>query len=95
MIMKLDDYAIQQLAPYMTGHTEHGANFTGRELISIFNKYGSFRDVYANGLPPIKEGQTTAKKTYAEDRLKKMNGNEGLSSLIESYFERKMCRRNK
>ena len=53
--MKLDDYAIQQLTPYMTGHTEHGANFTGRELISIFNKYGSFRDVYANGLPPIKE----------------------------------------
>ena len=34
--MKLDDYAIQQLAPYMTGHTDHGANFTGRELISIF-----------------------------------------------------------
>ena len=32
--MKLDDYAIQQLAPYMTGHTDHGANFTGRELMA-------------------------------------------------------------
>lgn len=86
--MKLDDYAIQQLAPYMTGHTDHGANFTGRELISIFNKYGNFRDVYANGLPPIKEGQNTAKKTYAEDRLKKMNENEGLSSLIEEVISK-------
>ena len=33
--MKLDNYAIQQLAPYMTGHKDHGANFTGRELVDF------------------------------------------------------------
>lgn len=59
--MKLDDYAIQQLVPYMTGHNESGANFTGRELVDIFNKYGRFRDTYNNGLPIIKEGQNTSK----------------------------------
>lgn len=69
--MKLDDYAIQQLAPYMTGHTDHGANFTGRELISIFNKYGNFRDVYANGLPPIKERTKYSKKKHTAERTVK------------------------
>lgn len=37
--MKLDDYAFQQLAPYMTGHKDHGANNSGRELVEMFNKY--------------------------------------------------------
>ena len=61
--MKLDDYAIQQLAPYMTGHKDHGANYSGRELVELFNKHGGFRDVYNNGLPKIQEGLNTAKKT--------------------------------
>lgn len=86
--MKLDDYAIQQLAPYMTGHKDHGANFTGRELVELFNRYGGFRDVYNNGLPQIQEGLNTARKTYAEDRLKRMNGSDNLSSLIEEIIEK-------
>ena len=86
--MKLDNYAIQQLAPYMTGHKDHGANFTGRELVDMFNKYGDFRDVYDNGLPTIQKGLNTAKKTYAEDRLKKMNDSDELSTLIEEIIER-------
>lgn len=86
--MKLDDYAIQQLAPYMTGHKDHGANLSGKELVELFNKYGGFRDVYNNGLPKIQEGLNTAKKTYAEDRLKKMNGKDELSALIEEIIER-------
>lgn len=86
--MKLDDYAIQQLAPYMTGHKDHGANYSGRELVELFNKHGDFRDVYNNGLPKIQEGLNTAKKTYAEDRLKKLNGNDNLSFLIEDIIEK-------
>ena len=88
--MKLDDYAIQQLAPYMTGHKDHGANFTGRELVEKFNMYGGFRDVYdnAHGLPTIQEGLNTSKKTYAENRLKKMNDTDGLSLLIEEIIEK-------
>ena len=35
--MKLDDYAIQQLASYMTGHKDYGANYSGRELVELFN----------------------------------------------------------
>ena len=84
--MKLDDCAMQQLAPYMTGHKEHGANFTGRELIEVFNKYGGFRDVYDKGLPTIDPGLNTSKKTYAEDRLKKMEGNNNLAFLIEEVI---------
>ena len=75
--MKLDNYALQQLAPFMTGHKDHGANFTGRELVDLFNKYGGLRDVYDNGLPVIQKGLNTAKKTYAEDRLKKINDSRG------------------
>ncbi len=86
--MKLDDYAIQQLVPYMTGHNESGANFTGRELVDIFNKYGRFRDTYNNGLPIIKEGQNTSKKTYTENRLAKMNENVALSDLIEEVISK-------
>lgn len=86
--MKLDDYAIQLFAPYMTGHKDHGANLTGRELVELFNKYGNFRDVYNNGLPKIQEGLNTARKTYAEDRLKKMNGSDKMSSLIEEVIEK-------
>lgn len=88
MIMNLDDYAIQQLAPYMTGHTEHGANFTGRELISIFNKYGSFRDVYANGFHQLRKEQPQQKKHTLRTELKRMNGNEALSSLIEEVISK-------
>lgn len=86
--MKLDNYAIQQLAPYMTGHKDHGASFTGRELVDLFNKHGGLRDVYDNGLPVIQKGLNTAKKTYAEDRLKKINDSDGLPTLIEEIIER-------
>ena len=86
--MKIDNYAIQQLAPYMTGHKDNGANFTGRELVDLFNKYGDLRDVYDNGLPIIQKGLNTAKKTYAEDRLKKINNSDELPALIEEIIER-------
>lgn len=84
--MKLDKYAIQQLAPYMTGHKEYGADFSGKELVSLFNKYGGLRDVYDNGLPIIREGSNTSRKQYVEDRLNKMADCEGLSSLIEDII---------
>lgn len=98
--MKLDDYAIQQLAPYMTGHIECGANFTGRDLVELFNNFGGFRDVYINGLPEIQKGLNTSKKTFAQDRLKKMNNSNGLSLIIEqiishSLSKKKMRRGNK
>ena len=36
--MKLDDYAIQQLAPYMTGHTEHVQTLQEENLsVSLIN----------------------------------------------------------
>ncbi|MCH5312421.1 MAG: phosphatidylserine synthase [Prevotella sp.] len=84
--MKIDNYAVKQLAPYMTGHKENGAELTGRELIDIFNKYGGFRDVYDNGLPMIRKGLNTSKKDYAENRLKQMINKPELSSLIEDII---------
>ena len=90
--MKLDNYAIQQLAPYMTGHKEIGAKLTGRELVDIFNKYGGFRDVYDNGLPQIKKGLNTSKKDYAENRLRQMYDKHGLSLLIEYIIAQSQCK---
>lgn len=43
--MKLDDCVIKQMAYYMASHKVFGVNFTGRELVEIFNECVSFREV--------------------------------------------------
>ena len=40
------------------------------------------------GFHQLRKDKPQQKKTYAEDRLKKMNGNEGLSSLIEEVISK-------
>lgn len=83
--MKLSDYSIQQIAPYIKGD-DYLPYRKGSELVKLFNKYGC-RDVYdSSGLPEHpnrKNGQRMSRKEYAEERLKFLSGNDSLRQLLE------------
>jgi phosphatidylserine/phosphatidylglycerophosphate/cardiolipin synthase-like enzyme len=76
-IMKLSEYAIQNLRKIITGDQELTPNQSGSNLVALFNSFG-VRDVYQGGLP---DGMS--RNSYAEDRLLKINGTENLAKIIE------------
>lgn len=85
--MRLSDYAIQQLVPYITGDL-HSPTRSGRDLIQLFNKYGT-RDVYDDkGLPDIgkKNGHRPSRKEYAESRLKLLSSKSELRNLLNQVI---------
>jgi phosphatidylserine/phosphatidylglycerophosphate/cardiolipin synthase-like enzyme len=77
--MKLSDYAITALVPYIIG------NRKGSELVTLFNKLGS-RDIYDEfGLPDIakRNGHRPSKKEYVFARAKELSNKNELRELIE------------
>ncbi|WP_424035536.1 phospholipase D-like domain-containing protein [Prevotella melaninogenica] len=83
--MKLSEYTIQQLVPFITGN-DYPPTRSGRELVALFNTFG-FRDVYKEGLPiNPKTGQNLSRKQYVEDRLLKLLGNNNLRLLLEQII---------
>lgn len=83
--MKLSEYTIQQLVPFITGN-DYPPNRIGRELVALFNRFG-FRDVYKKGLPTNPQtGQKLSRKQYVEDRLLKLLGNNNLRLLLEQII---------
>lgn len=60
--MKLDDYAIQQLAPYMTGHTDHGANFKEGNLSVFLINMVIFEMYMPTGFHQLRKDKTQQKK---------------------------------
>lgn len=81
--MKLSEYTIQQLVPFITGNN-YPPTRSGRELVALFNKFG-FEDVYKEGLPTNpKTGQNLSRKQYVEDRL--LKGNNNLRLLLEQII---------
>ena len=80
--MKLSPFALEELAPYITGAR------TGRELITLFNKHG-FRDVYdEKGLPDTgkKNGQRPSRTEFSKARLRQLNDSPELRSLLSDIF---------
>lgn len=76
--MKLSDYAILEFAKLIKDL------YTGPELVSIFNKWGS-RDIYDNlGLPDIgkRNGQRPSKTEYVHARLLGLNDTPNLQNII-------------
>lgn len=70
--MKLTDFAIQQLLPYINVD-EHPPRRSGPDLVRLFNKFGA-SDIYDfdNGrLPDIgkKSGHRSSRTQYVEARL--------------------------
>jgi hypothetical protein len=87
-IMTLSHFAIQGLVPYITGDF-HAPKRSGRNLVALFNSFGS-RDVYTlSGLPvnpKRKDGQGMSRKEYVEDRLLQLSGNDNLRMLLEQVL---------
>ena len=81
--MTISHYAIQELVPFITGD-DNSPRRTGRELVSLFNTFGS-RDVYdTNGLPADtkkKDGPRMSRKQYVENRLLQLSGNDNFYRL--------------
>jgi len=81
--MKISLFTIEELVPFITGD-EYPPQRKGRELVTLFNKYGA-RDIYDElGLPDIgkQNRQRPSRKEYAKARLKELNGQHKLRELI-------------
>jgi hypothetical protein len=85
--MKLSDYAIQELMPFVKGD-DFPPRRSGPELIKLFNHFGA-RDVYDElGLPDIgkRNKQRPSRKEYVVKRLKDINGEPKLRYLLTFVF---------
>lgn len=83
--MRLSEYAIQQLVPFITGNN-YPPNRTGRELVNLFNSHGC-RDVYRYGLPANpRTGQPMSRTQYTENRMLRLSGNNNLRLLLEQVL---------
>jgi phosphatidylserine/phosphatidylglycerophosphate/cardiolipin synthase-like enzyme len=86
--MTLSHFAIQGLVPFIKGD-DNSPRRTGRELVTLFNTYGS-RDVYdTNGLPADtkkKDGTRMSRNQYVENRLLQLSGNDNLRLLLEQVL---------
>lgn len=87
--MTLNDYTIQQLVPYVTGDGCPPSR-SGRELVALFNKYGS-KDIYDfdnGGLPDIgkKNGLRPSRKEYVEARLRELSSKPELRNLLNQVI---------
>lgn len=98
--MKLSDYAIQKLVPYVTGTGTLGLYRKGKELVELFDQYG-LRDVYDSnhgGLPKLTENgedMDTSRSTYTRDRLRKLSDKpevwDLLGEVIQESNDPKQC----
>lgn len=87
--MTLSDYAIQQIAPYVTGDGCPPSR-SGPKLVELFNKYGA-RDIYDfnnGGLPDIgkKNGHRPSRKEYVEARLREFSSKPELRDLLNQVI---------
>lgn len=88
--MKLSDYAINAITPFVTGDNKLSVYRRGSDLVNLFNKFG-FRDVYDynnGGLPLLsdKAFRHPSRTEYVKDRLHKISGKKSLRSAIEEVM---------
>lgn len=85
--MKITPYAIEKLLPFITGD-QYQPKRNGRELIDLFNRFGS-RDIYdEQGLPDIgkKNEQRPSRKEYVKARLLALNDNYEFREFLVSVI---------
>ncbi|WP_367331032.1 phospholipase D-like domain-containing protein [Sphingobacterium multivorum] len=81
--MKITPFAIGKLTPFIIDGR------TGREIISLFNKFG-FRDVYdEKGLPDIGKanGQRPSRTEFTQKRLGELNDSHSLRELLNDCIK--------
>lgn len=83
--MNLSDYAFKELIEAVKGDDIPSVKRSVPELIKLFNQHG-MRDIYnydEGGLPKLKGRENNpSRKDYTFDRLKQLNGSNGLSNLL-------------
>lgn len=80
--MNISEYAIEKITPYIVG------NLKGKEIVQLFNRYGS-RDVYDEfGLPDIgkRNEQRPTKTEYVKKKLSDLSGKHELRELLNQII---------
>ncbi|WP_027374876.1 phospholipase D-like domain-containing protein [Chryseobacterium sp. UNC8MFCol] len=81
--MKITPYAIDKLTAYIIDGKK------GREIVSLFNKFG-FRDIYDEmGLPDIGKpnNQRPSRTEFAKKRLAELNDSQSLRELLNDFIK--------
>ena len=87
--MKLSDFSIEALNPFITGDEPPAPRMSGPELIKFFNMFG-IRDVYSfenGGLP-----NGVSRKEYVTITLKALNGKPPFKTMIEGLVDTRRVR---
>ena len=82
--MKLSDFSIEALTPFITGDESSAPRMSGPDIIKFFNIFG-IRDVYSfenGGLP-----NGASRREYVTITLKALNGKPSFKTMIESLVD--------
>lgn len=82
--MKLSDFSLEALVPFLTGDDSIAPYMSGPQLISFFNKFGVC-DVYSHkdgGLP-----NGASRKEYTLTTLKELNGTPSFRGMVEGIVD--------
>lgn len=94
--MKLSDFAINKIIPFITGDNNLSIYRKGQDLVNLFNEYG-FRDIYDyqnGGLPKLSSNasRNPSRKEYAEDRFKKLSEQGLWRGVLETVINTSECK---
>src|ERR1700747_2780851 len=76
--MKISEHTIKHLAKAVCGDSSYTPYLKGYELVEYFNKFG-FNETYESGFP--------SRWKYTEDKLRSLNGNSAIASVIEDSVD--------
>ena len=83
--MKVSDFTIESLVPWVLGEQEGTTYASGPDLVRFFNSFG-LRDVYDRGSGGGLPG-SISRKNYARASLTKINGTPDFRSLVEALAD--------
>ena len=87
--MKISELSMQELFVLVNGDNPCSLHRTGKDLVSLFNKYGGYREVYDDeGLPSIgkKNGQRPSRKEFTIHHMRELNGKIELRTILETVI---------
>lgn len=76
--LKLSERSVSALAKIVTGDSQISPYKSGPTLVRLFNEFGA-NDVYGQGFP--------ARWSYAEEKIRLLNGTSGLPALVRSVLD--------
>jgi len=83
--VKISEFSIEALTPFVTGEDESTEYASGPDLIRFFNSFG-FRDVYGKGSGAGLPGNVS-RTAYARESLRRLNGKPEFRTAVESLAD--------